>query len=160
MTLSQLVNYSTIALTGITLAYVIATFLTLKEIKRQREQSARPYVIVDFIIDKDAIFMYLIIKNIGNTMAQNIKITEVPVFVQSFHFEEYNPKNFKDGLKFLPPGKQVDTFYDSLVDYCGKKLPMSYTVTVSYEDAITGKQYEERYDINLDPYACRLRLGK
>lgn len=130
----DLINkYSNLLLSLLTSAYVLLTWLVVREMKYAREAEARPYITVDSNIA--GVRCYLIVKNEGKSVARNVKfeidktligrgnrvINELPVFAY--------------GIKYFPPGKDFVFDLYPLHELHDKesKCPAEFNIKVTYE---------------------------
>lgn len=151
------------AMVGQFLVLVVAALLAGRQVRGIRAQvdearelrlaQARPFVVVDFELERPP-FMYLVIANLGKTMARNVRIDVDPPLASSQDARWPVPlaalKLFAERIPSLAPGKRHVTFFDSLKDRKQFDLPDSYQVRLSYEwdggDPITD---EQRLDLDL-----------
>lgn len=107
----------------------------LEEMRQTRTDESAPYVVVYFDIPYGSWIVYLIIKNIGKTVAENVKIEFQPD-LESGHSDDKISQTplMKNGIGSMAPGYELRTLIDSTVGYFGKEppLPRSYQVTVTY----------------------------
>jgi len=132
---------STLAVALATIYYVHLTRKLLLETKKSREEQTQPFVLADIEIFRDK--LVLVIKNVGNGPARNVKITSAP--------EIHNSLN---SIEFMAPNKELYTlidytfFYFAETKFGTEKCPDSYEVYVEYED-VSGNLYNENYNIDL-----------
>lgn len=142
---------------GLTFLVLAATaFFALRqahEARRLREAQARPFVIID--LHPWNTFIDLTIKNIGRTMARDVRFSFDPAVTTTLdsrregNFAELNL--LKDGIASLPPGKEITTLFDQFPDRLGQELPLTYTASVSYTGT-TGERYSESIVLDLNMY--------
>jgi hypothetical protein len=143
---------------GLTFAVLALTALValrqVKEAQRLREEQARPFVIIDF--DVWSTIIELVIKNIGSTLANDIKFEVDPPFITTDDdlqgrgsLTELNL--FKNGIPSLPPEKEITTYFDQFPARLEAGLPLTYDVCVSYSSP-SGKTYSERSVLDLAMY--------
>jgi hypothetical protein len=139
------------------LALLVAAFVAwrqVKEAQRLREEQARPFVIVDF--DAWRTIIELTIKNIGTTLARDVKFDFVPPLTTT-HDETSGRGNlmelnvFKNGIPTLAPGKEITLFFDQFPSRIEQGLTMRYEVQVTYENPV-GKAYSEPTVLDLAMY--------
>lgn len=122
----------------------------LGEAKRLREAQARPFVMIDFDIKDHLIF--LVISNIGKTLARDVKFIVEPALVPTK--EGYAAKDltiFREGMPILPPGKVIRTVFDSFPEREARQdLPDRFEVIVRYRGE--SDSFEDRIDLDLDLY--------
>lgn len=108
---------------------------SVEEMKKTRVESNTAEVVMYFNVENDR--MYLIIENIGNTIAKDISIKVEPELKDS-HNKDYEHLN---EISFLPPNYQIKTFFDRGFNYLKKEdNPVKYkfiiTFTNIYNDEI------------------------
>ena len=139
-------NFTTIS----NFVMAIATFLmvyyskkSIDEMKLTREESNSAEVIVYFKVDTHR--MYLIIENVGNTVAKNVNIKIEPELKDSTN----NEINLNE-ISFLPPNYKIKHFFDMTHSYYNKyhEYPKNKFI-ITYEN-IYEKTIERNYESNLD----------
>jgi hypothetical protein len=126
---------------------------TLKEMQEARDEENRPFVVVYFEIPTGKPLIYLIIKNVGKSIATNIKMKFTPS-LSSAVFKEINDRPLiKDGISSLPPDYEIRTFFDSTIQRFGNAdFPFSYTVELSYCGGLIEKQREDKQVLDLSAF--------
>lgn len=123
-----------------TVIYVILTYKLLKETINTRKIQNRPYVIVD--IELKSIYLKIIVKNVGNSPAKNIKINVAP--------EINNPFSH---MEFLAPNREIS----SVLNYVFNRNPneqkqTKYKFSISYTDIYgNATPYAHEYVIDVSP---------
>lgn len=122
----------------------------IEEMKNARDQESAPYVIPYININKH--MMYFGIKNVGRSVAKNIKIEFEPELMSSIFGEKIRDISLiKNGLSSLPPGHELSTFFDVSHIYLNRSdFPSRYLVKVSYEGGLHQKPryYEQILDLS------------
>lgn len=123
-----------------TVIYVILTYRLLKETITTRKIQNQPYVIVD--IELKSIYLKMIVKNVGNSPAKNIKINLDP--------EINNPFS---NIEFLAPNREVSSvikyvFHKNSNEQEQTKYKFSISYTDIYEKPNT---YAHEYVIDISP---------
>ena len=103
----------------------------------QRENS-EPYVVVDIrFYESHYPMMMLVVENVGPTVARDVKITFDPPLRSSLEDNEGEQKMadlyiLKNGIPMLPPGRKIETFFDSGFSRFkdGSEFPNRYFVGV------------------------------
>ena len=108
---------------------------SVEEMKKTRVEANSAEVIMYFNVENNR--MYLIVENIGNTVAKNITI-EVEPELKDSHNKDY--EHLKK-ISFLPPNYQLKAFFDMGFNYLKKednpvKYKFSITFTNIYNDKI------------------------
>lgn len=127
---------------------VFLSYLNLKEMKRAREESSRPYVIVGYKADKKR-FIHLYIKNIGLSPAKNVEVKiKEPIMIKNG--TDARKLLFDKPIKYLVPNQEIKT-----VVFPSWEIPKENgkyadnCVSITYDDASTLKQYSEETEINV-----------
>lgn len=122
--------------------------------RRLREDQARPFVIMDFEVEEN--WIYLSISNLGRTLAREVAFEISPPFKTGRGRTFENLKMLQEGIATLPPGKTIRTFFDSSIERKNQGLPDVYAVTVRYTDGHPKprrrRRYEDHFDLDLEIY--------
>jgi hypothetical protein len=126
----------------------------VKEARRLREAQAQPFVIVDFEVDERNHGIYLVISNIGGTMARNVQLKFDPELTSSL---DSNPnvvpprdlKPLRDKIPSLPPGKRISIMFDIFTERDATVYPDLFNVEITF-DAPALKKRDVRDDSVLD----------
>ena len=123
----------------------------IEEMKDARDQESAPYVVPYIKINDHIIFFC--IKNIGKSVAINIKINVEPEFKSSVFGDKIRDISFiKNGLSSLQPGHELATMLDVSHIYLNRSdFPLSYLVKVSYEGGLHKERryYEQVLDLSV-----------
>lgn len=138
-----------------TLRSANAAEATVEELRETRDQESAPYVTVYFEVPTGRSLVYLVVKNVGRTTANDIKFNFDPP-LQS-HTKAVKMENIwliKNGLTSLAPNEERRTFFDSTIGlFNNPSTPLRYTATVTY---FGGTRKEERtYNQVLDLNALK-----
>ena len=113
---------------------------TVQEMKAAREEESAPFVVVYFnYIHSRYQSLYLVVENIGKSIARNIKLEFTPSLQVSQHNRDRIENNtlLKNGIKSLVPNYKIPIPFDFLIPYIQANLPMEYTVTVTYWELVS-----------------------
>jgi len=112
----------------------------------------RPYM--NFSIIPEERILYMIIQNIGNRIAENVKIYIVPPLESN----EVKNSFFTDKLSYpsFPPNYQFKMAFDFISPEEGKsqKKPDKYNVHITY--CFESKNYDEEYDIDYSMFKNKI----
>lgn len=122
----------------------------LREARQLREQQTRPFVVIDFEIEKSLIF--LSVSNLGTTMAREVRFTIDPPFATSIDNDLDKLKMFNAGISTLAPGKTFRTLFDSFIQREPEQWPDLYSVRVTYCDETLSRDFNEKIDLDLGIY--------
>jgi hypothetical protein len=130
----------------------------LREAKELREEQTRPFVVIDLDSARPKSFD-LVVKNIGATMARDVKFKFDPPpesTIQEASLDRL--KMFRDGISTLPPRKEIRTLFDTGPARHDAGLPDVYEVTVTYQGQAGTKRYEEKIDLDFGLYWNRMYM--
>lgn len=109
----------------------------LKEMKESRDTEIAPYVVVYFDIPYGKHLIHLVVKNVGKSVAENVKLAFQPPLKNSDGELINDISLIKEGIGSMPPGYEIRTFFDSTISYLGRnELPLIYKVNVSYSGGL------------------------
>lgn len=117
-----------------TAALAILTFFSLKENTKARKAQLQPNIIVNFVIE-DYFTLELIVKNTGNSAAQNVNININPQINHPFNNIGFLAPNseMRHKIAFLKPDAKIIEDYD---------------ITISYLD-VFNKKHANNYPVNI-----------
>ena len=121
-----------------------STKKSVDEMKLTREETNSAEVLMYFEIDAHR--MYLVIENVGKSIAEDVKIKFEPELKNS-KGKKYN--ELKE-ISYLPPNYKIKTFFDMIHNYYGKypEYP-NVKFFISYKN-IYNKQITREYESNLN----------
>jgi hypothetical protein len=122
------------------LALVVAAgfaFYEAREARKLRRAQAEPFVVADFEVDDDQ-RVFIVISNIGATVAENVRCTFDPEPRSSLEANlDLVPlretKAFTTGIASLPPGKRFRAFFDLFTSRDRHELPDEYKVSMTFD---------------------------
>ena len=111
---------------------------TLDEMREARDQESAPYVVAYFDIPEGSSLIYLVLKNIGNSSAVNVRVAVDPPFQTSHDRPIIDQLGFlKEGVGSMPPKYELRTIFDSANRYFQRdELPLQYEVKIAYYGGI------------------------
>jgi hypothetical protein len=123
---------------GVILAAGFIAWWQASETRRLRKARIRPFVVVDFDAFSEAPLIYLVISNLGSTLARNVQFEFRQPIASSMDDldSKYSISNlsiFTKGIPSLPPGKTIPLLFDSAIERYNSDLPDCYDVRISYE---------------------------
>jgi hypothetical protein len=135
-----------------TSASVKASERMLTEIKDTRDQESAPYVIP--YIDIDNYMMFFGIKNIGKTVAKDIRLHIEPEFKSTLLGDKVKELHLiKNGVSSLSPGQSIYTIFDVSNKYFSRAdFPIKYSIKITYEGGIRKDQREHEQVLDLLVY--------
>lgn len=149
------------------LVLVIAAAVALwqvHEARRLREEQAKPFVVVDFEVEQGgAQQIYVVISNIGRTMAEDVRLTFEPEFTSSFDSDEnvVSPRELKpmrEGIPSLPPQKRISLLVDVFTARDAKIYPDLYRVQVTFKAPALRREERTGFVLDLGVYRNVLHL--
>jgi hypothetical protein len=142
---------ATVTIVALQLIVLVAAALVgwnqVREARRLREQQSRPFVVIDFDIER-GVETYLEVANLGNSLARDVTFEITPPLQSSIDVQVEKFKMLNEGIATLAPGKRYRTFFDTGIQRIGSDLPLTYEVIVRYRDQDARRSFEE--SINLD----------
>lgn len=133
-------NVGTLAVAGIAAKIALGQ---LGEARQLREAQAQPFVVVDFEPTKGVghPFMDLVVKNVGQTMARDVRFKFSPELKSTMYEHSTSPSKLaelaiiKDGIPSLPPGREYRILFDQMPDrFASQSMPRRYEVEISFSD--------------------------
>jgi hypothetical protein len=132
----QLIAWSTLASAIIVAVAAALAWWQLQVARRVRGEETRPYVFIDVETRNDHL-IWIVIHNSGLTPAHNVSFEFNPQLQSTMDAstEMRSRADFMDQTwPILPPGKRIETIFDSTVDLFNSDLPTRYEVTAQYTD--------------------------
>ena len=151
------------AMVFITLVYVIATificlanFMSAKaskeqliEMQKQFEENNRPYVEVEFIFVKHAIYGLRFINN-GNIAAKNVKIKLSSDFIDNLEISMKEMLKKQEGKSCIIGAHKNYDLYLGTCKYLKENCKVPANGKITY--FANGKKYEEQFSVDLENY--------
>ena len=131
----------------------LLAWIQLQHAREERAEQRRPFVVVDAFASKGNTFR-IEIKNLGRTVARDVKIEFEPPLASSYDKPQQRIRDIpilKDGLPSLVPGKSHTFLLDSAKGRKRDSLPDSYHATVTYV-GYDGTSYAEDQVVDLSSY--------
>jgi len=130
------------------------------EIRRTREEQARPFVVVDIRPSTAASnILNLVIENVGTTVARNVTFEfEPPLQSSQEKYDLSESVLIRTGIPTLPPRRRIEALFDVSHERVNTNLPMRYDVTVNLSDARGRRQGPEQYVVDLSHLYGLLRV--
>lgn len=128
-----------------------ATEKSVLEMRETRDQETAPFIIAYFDVQTEASLIYLVVKNIGRTVATQVKLSFTPELQSSNDNGLLKEVGFiKNGIESMPPNYEIRTLVDSSPGYFGKnELPLKYNVEITYYGGIESKQRTANQQLDL-----------
>ncbi len=133
-----------------------ATERSVAEMKEARDQQTRPYVIAYFTIKEGTGLIYLVLKNIGQSVARDVRFSfDPPLKTSSEATNEMLAKMsfVTEGIQSMPPGYELKTLFDSTVSYLNnEELPQKYRVRIAYYGGISPEERIDEYVLDISAF--------
>jgi hypothetical protein len=95
--------------------------------------------------------LFLFVKNIGTSLARDVRIAIDPPVKTSLDFDMDAIKMFgDDGIPTLAPGKELRTLFDMGFRRHQAGLPLLYSVTITYTDDRGERKFSESMFLDID----------
>ena len=133
----------------------------IEETRISRDEETAPRVIVFFDLHEHV--AELVIKNIGRSVANNVKISIEPDILKllSKDIGEYYTTLFTYGIKMLVPDQEIRAFLNTTPEVFQKsEVHLTYNIQVSYEGGLLCKKRVDKSSINLSLFAARTFIPK
>jgi hypothetical protein len=95
------------------------------EIRRTREEEARPFVVVD--VQPSPVsrkILNLVVENVGRTVARNVRLTfEPPLQSSGEPYPLAESPLIREGMPTMPPGRRVEALFEFAPASKNKDLP-------------------------------------
>ncbi len=124
---------------------------TLQEMKDARDEESAPFVIVYFNYIHRRGTIYLVVENIGKSVARDVKLNFLPELQVSQVSKKRIENNalLNNGIKSIVPGYKIPIPFDYLMHYFRENLPTGYTIKVSYMGKKSLPEPPLEYDLDL-----------
>lgn len=133
---------------------------TLKEMKESRAQEVAPYVIAYFNVENNS-KICLIVKNIGKTVAENVKLDFTPELTNTLDMDLNEISLIKQGVSSMPPNYEIKTIYDFGTSYFKTdNMPLKYEVEITYQGGINNEVRKVKQTLDLSVYKELLKTRK
>ena len=134
----------TAAMAYVTYKMAKSTKESVVEMKLTRVETNSAEVVSYFEVEAHR--MYLVIENVGSTVAKNVKIKINPELKNSRGRKIDNLKE----LSYLPPNYKIKTFFDMTPSYYNKYKEHPQNKFIIIYENIYGELVEREYESNLD----------
>jgi len=131
---------------------------TLKEMRESRDQEIAPYVVVYFDIPYGKSWIYLVVRNIGKSVANDVKMEFQPPLRNSDGDQINNMPLIRGGVGSIPPGYELKTLFDTTVSYFNSGLPLTYKVKVFYSGGLRSDIRVIEQTIDLSAFKGRMYI--
>lgn len=122
---------------------------TPKKTPIQKPPEARPYVLVDIVLEADLFFIE--VKNIGERPAYQVRVRWQPSFRGLGGEQATSELPLFTELAFLAPGRAIRTLLDTRMAYFHRGEPTRLRAAVSYQDE-RRRKYQHTIPHNLEIY--------
>ena len=163
LTLLALIVYviKTWQMAAATREYSAISELTLQEMRDTRDQETAPHIVVYFDIPFGQQFIFLVIKNIGKTSAERVKIDINPPLINSKE-KNFNELPFiKEGIDTIPPSYEIRTMFDFFPHYMNNEdSPLTFDANVTYFGGVNKKPRVSYYKLDLSVHSELLYISE
>lgn len=143
-------NFSAISNFAMAAATVVMAYYSKKsidELKISRKEANKANIV--FYVEQKKLNLNFIIKNIGNTMAKDVKIRSTPEFRHDADGEFNFDSVFKNVIPSFPPGFEIKFSYNDTVYLLNEEENLTYNIHISFKD-IYGETIEEEFIIDFN----------
>lgn len=141
-------NFSAISNFAMAMATVIMAVYSKKsidEMKISRIESNKANIV--FYVELKERHLNFLIKNIGNTMAYDVKIRSTPEFRYDKTGQYNYDSIFKNTIPSMPPGFEINVSFNDTLYVLTEEENLSYTINISFTD-IYGKEENETFIVD------------
>lgn len=118
-----------------------------------QDQEVAPYMVVYLDIPYGDPWIYLVVKNVGKTIAENVRITFDPPITRKQHPPLAKLPLEDEQMGSFPPGYEARTFFDSTIEYFAQEnVPASFKVTTTYTGGLNKTERSTTQVIDLAMY--------
>jgi hypothetical protein len=114
---------------------------TLKQMQDVRDAETAPNVVAFFDVDREKDFLYLIVKNIGRSIAKSVKLQFRPPLRNTEETDLSTSPLVMNGFGDIPPNHEIKILFDRATLYMNAGFatdgayPLTYYINVSYASA-------------------------
>jgi hypothetical protein len=138
-----------------------ATQSMVEEMRESRDWETAPYIVAFFDKPYGRLPIDLVIKNVGKTMATDVKVSFEPKMTNSLGNELDELTIIKDGIPSMPPGYEIRTFFDMAHKrFENVNLPLTYKVSVTFSGGSKSSIRKSEYIIDLSQYKSLLEITR
>lgn len=135
-----------------TLALALNSRNTLREMISARDADTAPFVVVYFDVPHGEEWADLVVKNIGNGVARNVRVKLTPDLANTLKDNLMELSMIRDGIAMMPPGYEIRTTLDFLHKYLEAGLPMRYDAHITYSGGINNAKRSTDCVADLAPF--------
>ena len=153
----ELTAWSTLASAVIVAVAAAFAWWQLRVARRVRYEETRPYVILDVETRNDHL-VWMVIHNSGLTPAYNLTFEFTPPLQSTMDAStamRSRAEFMAQTWPILPPGKKIETIFDSTVELFNSELPTRYEAVARYTNARRRAFPEEAVTLDIGVYRGR-----
>lgn len=144
---NNLIPISNFAMAIATVGMAYYSKKSIDEMKISRKEANKANIV--FYVEQKEFNLNFIIKNIGNTMAKDVKIRSEPEFRYDNTGELNFDSIFKNVIPSFPPGFEIKFSFNDTVYLLNKEENLLYNISISFKD-IYGETIEEEFIIDFN----------
>ncbi len=161
---AELAAWSTAAQAALVFVALVVAWVQLKDARDDRNARDRPFVVVEFDGERNHEEVDIVVRNIGATIARDIRIRFDPPLKTSLDDTGYGAahmKAFSEGIPALTPGQSLRALFDTGPARFDSDLPAQYEASLSYSgDLRNAEPYLETLSLDLDLLKSRLYVDR
>jgi hypothetical protein len=147
--------FGTMLTAVVAIAAAVFAWQQVRHARQIRDEQAQPNVIIDFEESASSIHLDLVIKNIGQTVAYDVRVVFNPPIATTEIGDRFplgEASLITKGIPTMPPGRTWRAMFDNMPQRFERKdLPRTYDVQITYRDS-RGKEYSLPYRLDLGIY--------
>lgn len=143
-------NFTTISNFVMAIATFVMAYYSKKsidEMKISRKEANKANIIL--YVEQKELHLNFIIKNIGNSMAKDVKIRSNPEFRHEYGDKFNFDSIFKNTIPSFPPGFEIRFSFNDTIYLLNEEENLRYNVTISFND-IYNETIEEKFIIDFN----------
>jgi hypothetical protein len=147
--------WATLGVLALSAAFALAQLWLARSLQKEE---AKPSVVVDLDVDKRPHLIFLYFQNLGKTTAYDVRLGFDPP-LEIAHDIDSVVHFFGRTFPTLPPGKRIESYFDSSIDRLSDDFTGSneYTVTVTYRGR-DNIPYTDKYTLDIEVFRGRLSV--
>ena len=135
----------------------------LEEMRETRDAQTAPYVFTYFdqVKGQDATKIFLVVKNMGKSMARDVRVTFDPELQNDQTFSLKHIRQLTKHIPSLPPGGEIRHAFDFTIKYFNAEppLPRCYKVRATFHGGVKKGERVVEQVISLDSFVG-LRINR
>lgn len=153
LAVSPLVNsLTTMSLVLLTLVYAFAQ-VKMTEVMKLDFMAKNTPSIIAYFDNPQSILFELVVKNIGNGIARNIRVEVNPTLLDVQNRDISKLSLFQNGIDYFPPDREYRQIIGTSRQFFDEKSrPLRYDLTIYYSDVSGNEKYQQKIPLDFSVY--------